>query len=165
MRAEHGGAIPGALRQDSTATLAADGTVKSPAELRDQFEAIGLDPAAEIATYCQGGTAPRTRTCALKIVGYPKVRNYLRWWRNRKPRRPADPASTAQIAGHVDARDPDSRGFEPFRGERINPSWECRRLDAEVIGGLRIKSLRVPVGCARLRGELPARSRATGLAR
>ena len=41
-------------------------------------------------------------------------------------------------------------GFEPFRGERINPSWEiARRLDAEVIGGLRIKSLRVPVGCAR----------------
>jgi pyroglutamyl-peptidase len=40
-------------------------------------------------------------------------------------------------------------GFEPFRGERINPSWEiARRLDAEVIGGLQIKSVRVPVGCA-----------------
>jgi pyroglutamyl-peptidase len=41
-------------------------------------------------------------------------------------------------------------GFEPFRGERINPSWEiARRLDGEVIGGLQIKSVRVPVGCAR----------------
>ncbi len=41
-------------------------------------------------------------------------------------------------------------GFEPFRGERINPSWEiARRLDGEVIGGLRIKSVRVPVGCAK----------------
>ena len=41
-------------------------------------------------------------------------------------------------------------GFEPFRGERINPSWEVARgFDGEVIGGLQIKSVRVPVGCAR----------------
>jgi len=41
-------------------------------------------------------------------------------------------------------------GFEPFRGERINPSWEiARRLDGELIGGLQIKSVRVPVGCAK----------------
>ena len=41
-------------------------------------------------------------------------------------------------------------GFEPFRGERINPSWEvARRFDGEVIGGLQIKSVRVPVGCAK----------------
>jgi pyroglutamyl-peptidase len=41
-------------------------------------------------------------------------------------------------------------GFEPFRGERINPSWEVARgFDGEVIGGLRIKSVRVPVGCAK----------------
>ena len=40
-------------------------------------------------------------------------------------------------------------GFQPFRGERINPSWEvARRLDTEVIGGMRIKSVKVPVGCA-----------------
>ena len=39
-------------------------------------------------------------------------------------------------------------GFQPFRGERINPSWEvARRLDTEVIGGMRIKSVKVPVGC------------------
>ena len=41
-------------------------------------------------------------------------------------------------------------GFEPFRGERINPSWEiARRLDGEVIGGVQIKSVRVPVGCGK----------------
>ncbi len=40
-------------------------------------------------------------------------------------------------------------GFQPFRGERINPSWEvARRLDTEEIAGMRIKSVRVPVGCA-----------------
>lgn len=41
-------------------------------------------------------------------------------------------------------------GFQPFRGERINPSWEiARRFDTEEIGGMRIKSVKVPVGCAK----------------
>ncbi|HUO03924.1 MAG TPA: hypothetical protein VMU16_01880 [Candidatus Binataceae bacterium] len=40
-------------------------------------------------------------------------------------------------------------GFAPFRGEPINPSWEvARRLDGETIGGLSIKSIRMPVNCA-----------------
>jgi pyroglutamyl-peptidase len=48
-------------------------------------------------------------------------------------------------------------GFQPFRGERINPSWEiARRLDTEVIGGMRIKSVRVPVGCAKARRRITA---------
>jgi len=50
-------------------------------------------------------------------------------------------------------------GFEPFRGERINPSWEvARAFDGDVIGGLQVKSVRVPVGCAkaarRIRGAI-----------
>jgi pyroglutamyl-peptidase len=41
-------------------------------------------------------------------------------------------------------------GFEPFRGERINPSWEiARELDGELIAGLQVKSVRVPVGCGK----------------
>ena len=48
-------------------------------------------------------------------------------------------------------------GFEPFRGERINPSWEIARdLDGDVIGGLKIKSVRVPVGCARAARRITA---------
>ena len=40
-------------------------------------------------------------------------------------------------------------GFAPFRGERINPSWEIAlRLDGDEIGGLKVKSVKVPVGCA-----------------
>ena len=80
VRAKHGGAIPGAFHQDWTAELAADGIVKSPAELRAQFEAIGLDPAAEIVTYCQGGYRAAHAYIALKIAGYPNVRNYLGSW-------------------------------------------------------------------------------------
>ncbi|HEY6418340.1 MAG TPA: hypothetical protein VIX59_04985 [Candidatus Binataceae bacterium] len=40
-------------------------------------------------------------------------------------------------------------GFEPFGGERSNPSWQvARRLDGEELGAFRIKSVRIPVGCA-----------------
>ncbi len=39
-------------------------------------------------------------------------------------------------------------GFAPFGGERINPSWEVARdLDGDIIGGLQVKSVRLPVNC------------------
>ena len=80
VRAKHGGAIPGAVHQDWTAALAADGTVKSPAELRAQFDALGLDPDNEIIPYCQGGYRAAHAYLALKIAGYPRVKNYLGSW-------------------------------------------------------------------------------------
>ncbi len=37
-------------------------------------------------------------------------------------------------------------GFEPFGGERRNPSWEvARRLDRETIDGLLVRAVRLPV--------------------
>ncbi len=80
IRAKHGGAIPGSYHQDWTAALAADGTVKSPAKLRAQFEALGLDRENEIVPYCQGGYRAAHAYLALKLAGYPKVRNYLGSW-------------------------------------------------------------------------------------
>jgi pyroglutamyl-peptidase len=39
-------------------------------------------------------------------------------------------------------------GFAPFGGEKINPSWEvARNLDGDIIGGLQIKAVRLPVNC------------------
>jgi thiosulfate/3-mercaptopyruvate sulfurtransferase len=80
IRAKHGGAIPGAVHQDWTAAVAADGTVKSSDELRAQFEALGLDPENEIVPYCQGGYRAAHAYLALKLAGYPLVRNYLGSW-------------------------------------------------------------------------------------
>jgi thiosulfate/3-mercaptopyruvate sulfurtransferase len=80
IRAKHGGAIPGSIHQDWTAALAPDGKVKSPDELRAQFEALGLERDAEIVPYCQGGYRAAHAYLALKIAGYPKVRNYLGSW-------------------------------------------------------------------------------------
>jgi thiosulfate/3-mercaptopyruvate sulfurtransferase len=80
IRAKHGGAIPGSVHQDWTAALAPDGTVKSPDELRAQFEALGLERDAEIVPYCQGGYRAAHAYLALKVAGYPRVRNYLGSW-------------------------------------------------------------------------------------
>src|SRR5882757_6507782 len=77
VRAKHGGAIPLAIHQDWTAAQSAEGNFKTPAELRANFESLGLDPGCEIIPYCQGGYRAAHAFVALKLAGYPDVRNYL----------------------------------------------------------------------------------------
>jgi thiosulfate/3-mercaptopyruvate sulfurtransferase len=79
MRAKYSGAIPGAIHQDWSEAQA-DGTMKSAKELRAQYQALGLDPAAEIVPYCQGGYRAAHAYIALKVAGYPNVRNYFGSW-------------------------------------------------------------------------------------
>jgi thiosulfate/3-mercaptopyruvate sulfurtransferase len=80
MRAKHGGAIPGSIHQDWSEAQVRGGAMKSADKLRAQYEALGLDPAAEIVPYCQGGYRAAHAYVALKIAGYPNVRNYLGSW-------------------------------------------------------------------------------------
>jgi pyroglutamyl-peptidase len=41
-------------------------------------------------------------------------------------------------------------GFEPFGGERINPSWEvARQLGGKTISSFQIETMRLPVDCMR----------------
>jgi len=41
-------------------------------------------------------------------------------------------------------------GFEPFGGERTNPSWEvAKRLNGKAIGAGVVKAMRLPVNCRR----------------
>jgi thiosulfate/3-mercaptopyruvate sulfurtransferase len=100
VRAKHGGAVPGAIHQDWTASQDGAGAFRSPEELRAGFERLGLDPAAEIITYCQGGYRAAHAYFALRLAGYRNVRNYwASWveWGNRDdvpieyPRRRATP--------------------------------------------------------------------------
>jgi thiosulfate/3-mercaptopyruvate sulfurtransferase len=100
VRAKHGGAVPGAIHQDWTATKDGAGAFRPPEELRAGFERLGLDPAAEIITYCQGGYRAAHVYFALRLAGYRNVRNYwASWveWGNRDdvpieyPRRRATP--------------------------------------------------------------------------
>jgi pyroglutamyl-peptidase len=41
-------------------------------------------------------------------------------------------------------------GFEPFGGEKINPSWEvARRFDGVKFNGTEVRAIRLPVNCRR----------------
>ncbi|HZP45128.1 MAG TPA: sulfurtransferase [Candidatus Binataceae bacterium] len=80
VRARHGGAVPGAIHRDWSQNLDANGRFKPAAQLRAEFEGLGLDPDREIIPYCQGGYRSANAYIALRVAGYPKVRNYLGSW-------------------------------------------------------------------------------------
>lgn len=43
-------------------------------------------------------------------------------------------------------------GFEPFGGEKINPSWEAaKQLDGKQIGEIEVKALEMPVGWEKIK--------------
>jgi thiosulfate/3-mercaptopyruvate sulfurtransferase len=81
VRAKRGGAIPGAVHIEWTRNLAPDGTFKPAAELRAMYEAAGVTPDREVITYCQGGYRAAHAYLALRLLGYPRVRNYLGSWK------------------------------------------------------------------------------------
>ena len=80
VRARHAGVIPGAVHRDWVHNLGTDGRFKPPAQLRAEFEALGLKPENEIVPYCQGGYRSANAYFALRLAGYPRVRNYLGSW-------------------------------------------------------------------------------------
>lgn len=80
-RAKRGGAIPGAAHVEWKRNLAADGSFKPAAELRAMYEQAGVTPDKEIVTYCQGGYRAAHAYLALRLLGYPRVRNYTGSWK------------------------------------------------------------------------------------
>ena len=81
VRARRGGAIPGAVHIEWTRNLGADGAFKPAAELRAMYEAAGVTPDREVVSYCQGGYRAAHSYLALRLLGYPRVRNYLGSWK------------------------------------------------------------------------------------
>jgi thiosulfate/3-mercaptopyruvate sulfurtransferase len=80
-RAARGGAIPGAVHMEWTNNLGPDGAFKSTDELRTMYERAGVTPDREVITYCQGGYRAAHSYLALRLLGYPRVRNYIGSWR------------------------------------------------------------------------------------
>ncbi len=80
VRAARGGAIPGAVYQEWVHHLTPEGEMKPAGDLRRQFESIGVTPDKEIIPYCQTGYRSAHAYFALRILGYPRVRNYLGSW-------------------------------------------------------------------------------------
>lgn len=80
-RAKRGGAIPGAAHVEWTRNLTDDGSFKSDEELRAMYESAGVTPDKEVIAYCQGGYRAAHGYFALRLLGYPRVRNYLGSWK------------------------------------------------------------------------------------
>ena len=80
VRSARGGRIPGAVHLEWKNNLDADGTFKSSEDLTEQYSALGVTPDREIIPYCQGGYRSANTYLALRLIGYPRLRNYLGSW-------------------------------------------------------------------------------------
>jgi thiosulfate/3-mercaptopyruvate sulfurtransferase len=81
VRAARGGAIPGAIHIEWTDNLDSGGKFKSDAALRAMYEKVGITPDREVISYCQGGYRAAHSYVALRLIGFPKVRNYIGSWK------------------------------------------------------------------------------------
>lgn len=79
-RADRGGTIPSATHQDWEHHLTPEGTMKPADVLRAQFEEIGVTPEKEIIAFCNTGYRSAHAYLALRLLGYPYVRNYVSSW-------------------------------------------------------------------------------------
>ena len=80
-RARHGGAIPGAKHRDWEELYDHDsGCMKSADELRALFVPLGATPDKDITLYCNTGYRSAHAYLALRLLDYPRVRNYVGSW-------------------------------------------------------------------------------------
>lgn len=71
------GRIPSSVWIEWTELSNADGTYKSPDEIRALLAAKGVTPEKEVITYCQGGGRAAHSYAALKSAGFGDVRHYV----------------------------------------------------------------------------------------
>jgi len=81
VRAARGGAIPGSIHIEWTDNLATDGKFKSNAELKALYDRAGVTADKEVVSYCQGGYRAAHSYIALRMLGFPRVRNYIGSWK------------------------------------------------------------------------------------
>jgi thiosulfate/3-mercaptopyruvate sulfurtransferase len=80
VRAKRGGAIPGAVHLEWTNNLDPKGFFKSADELTQMYADRKITPDKEIIPHCQGAYRSAHTYLALRLIGYPNVRNYLGSW-------------------------------------------------------------------------------------
>jgi thiosulfate/3-mercaptopyruvate sulfurtransferase len=80
--AQRGGHVPGATNIPwLQAVNEADGTFKSPEELKERYQRDGITPDKDVIAYCRIGERSSHTWFALhELLGYPKVRNYDGSW-------------------------------------------------------------------------------------
>ena len=76
------GHIPGAQNRswDRTLRLDAYQRFREAVDLRAELEALGITPSREIVTYCHTGQRSAHTYLTLRLLGYPRVRNYDASW-------------------------------------------------------------------------------------
>ena len=80
-RANRAGSIPGAIHLEWTKNLNEAGEFKEASELLALYEHLGIDRGKEVISFCQGGYRAAHSYLALRLIGYPKVRNYIGSWK------------------------------------------------------------------------------------
>jgi len=76
------GHIPGARNRSWERTLTLDGyqRFRDAADLRAEMDALGATEHREIVTYCNTGQRSAHTYLTLRLLGYPRVRNYDASW-------------------------------------------------------------------------------------
>jgi len=75
------GHIPGAVNAPIAETANADGSYRSPAELRAYFGTLGADGSEEVGAYCGSGVTAARAVLALTLAGLPAAL-YVGSWSN-----------------------------------------------------------------------------------
>ncbi len=80
-RARRVGTIPGSVHVFWREHLDEKGAYRPAEEIRGLYESKGITPDKTIILYCQGGYRSANTYLALKMLGYPNVKNYFgSWW-------------------------------------------------------------------------------------
>ncbi len=82
VRSARGGHIPFAVNQEWKKSLQDNGVkaFRSAEELKQMFEESGITREKEVVVYCQTGVRAAHAYFALRLLGYPRVKNYDGGW-------------------------------------------------------------------------------------
>ncbi len=80
VRAARGGHIPGSGNLNWERAVTPQGTFKPLKQLERLYREAGVSKEKEVIAYCQGGYRAAQAYIVLKLLGYPRVRNYLGSW-------------------------------------------------------------------------------------
>lgn len=75
------GTIPGSVHLEWIHHLNPDGTFRPVEELAEIYRNAGVSPDQETVTYCASGYRAAHTYVVLKLLGYPRVRNYAPSWK------------------------------------------------------------------------------------